>query len=91
MKFIYATDLHGSIPKYEDILKFAIEQDIHLIHLGADLLPKGSNLLGIQKDFVNIFLKEFYKLAKENNIDVLAFFGNDDIYTRKKYFFRVHC
>ena len=88
MIFLYGTDFHGSIQKYEAILHFAIEEDIKLIHLGADLLPKGSNMYEIQKKFVNGYLKEFYQRAKDNGIDILAFFGNDDIWSRKKYFLK---
>lgn len=50
------------------------------------MLPKGSGIFEIQKKFVNGYLKQFYDRCKENGIEVLAFFGNDDIYTRKKYF-----
>jgi Icc-related predicted phosphoesterase len=84
--FIYATDLHGDITKYDKVLEYAIELNVKLIHIGADILPKGSGILEIQKKFVNGYLKEFYKKAKEEGIQILAFFGNDDIYTRKKYF-----
>jgi Icc-related predicted phosphoesterase len=42
--------------------------------------------MGIQKKFVNGYLKKFYQRCKDKNIDILAFFGNDDLYPRKKYF-----
>lgn len=86
MNFLYATDLHGSIAKYDALLNFALYYDIKLIHLGADLLPKGPNIFEIQKKFVNGFLKEYYQRAKDKGIDVIAFWGNDDAYPRKKYF-----
>lgn len=86
MKFIYATDLHGNIAKYETIYNLACDLNIKLIHLGADLLPKGPSILTIQKKFVCEYLKKFYNKCKQADIQVLAFFGNDDIYTRKKYF-----
>lgn len=86
MRFIYTTDLHGDIKKYNDVLKFAKDEDVKLIHLGADLLPKGSGILKAQKNFIKGFLKNFYIEAKADGIDVLAFFGNDDLYSRKKYF-----
>lgn len=88
MIFIYATDLHGDIVKYNTILDFAIQENIKIIHLGADLLPKGSDILRSQKNFINGFLKKFYEKCRQNNIEVLAFFGNDDVYTRKKYFLK---
>lgn len=86
MKFLYTTDLHGDIAKYEIILKYARMYGINLIHLGADLLPKGHNIIKVQKKFITRFLKDYYQLAKDRGITVLAFFGNDDIYTGKKYF-----
>jgi Icc-related predicted phosphoesterase len=84
--FIYATDLHGNIPKYQKILEFALKYDIKLIHLGADILPKGSNLLKIQKKFIKGYLRNFYSECEGYGIRVLSFFGNDDIYTHKKHF-----
>jgi len=83
---IYATDFHGQINKYRDILEFALKHEIKIIHLGADILPKGTNLLKIQKKFIRTYLKDFYAECESNGIKVLSFFGNDDIYTRKKYF-----
>jgi uncharacterized protein len=86
MVFIYATDLHGNEKKYNDILSYALENEIKLIHLGADILPKGKDILSIQKFFVKGFLRDFYKRAQDRNIRLLTLFGNDDIITRKKYF-----
>lgn len=47
MKFLYTTDLHGNIHKYQQILDFAKTEGYQLIHLGADLLPntKGRKIL----------------------------------------------
>lgn len=86
MKFVYTTDLHGDIKKYQDVLRFAEDQGIKLIHLGADLLPKGPGLLKIQKKFVKGFLQNFYAECRDKGIKVLGFFGNDDLYNRKHYF-----
>jgi len=88
MTFLYVTDLHGDVDKYNDILAYAIDKCINLIHIGADILPKGPDLLSIQKKFVNGFLKKFYERCAIANIKVLASFGNDDIYTRKSYFLK---
>ena len=52
MKFLYGTDFHGDQKKYHDILNFAVEHDFKLIHLGADLLPKNSELIKEQKAFI---------------------------------------
>jgi len=86
MKFIYGTDLHGDQAKYNTLLEFAVKHDIKLIHLGADILPKGSNLLEVQKNFLKNFMKDFYRKAQDNGITLLTSFGNDDLYSRKKYF-----
>jgi Icc-related predicted phosphoesterase len=88
LSLIYSTDLHGDVHKYNSLLKMAIDQKIELIHLGADFLPKGSDILSTQKKFINGYLKDFYSECKDKNIVVLAFFGNDDIYSRKKYFLK---
>jgi Icc-related predicted phosphoesterase len=86
MKFLYTTDLHGNIDKYNKVLDYAISNEYKLIHLGADLLPKGSNILNSQKQFIKTFFKKWSAKAIENKIKVLSFFGNDDLYSRKKYF-----
>jgi Icc-related predicted phosphoesterase len=86
MQFLYTTDLHGDITRYEKVYDYAIDCNIKLIHLGADLLPKGSDIAGRQKEFVKKYLKNFYYKCQERKIKVLAFFGNDDLYTRKIYF-----
>jgi len=86
MKFVYGTDFHGDEEKYRDILSYAIEHNIKLIHLGADILPKGSNMPKRQKVFVKGYLKRFYDSCNSHGIKVLASFGNDDLYTRKRFF-----
>jgi Icc-related predicted phosphoesterase len=86
LKIVAGTDFHGDPQKFIDILNFATEQKIFLIHIGADLLPKGSNMLAEQKRFINGFLKNYYQKAKDLGIDIIGSFGNDDIYTRKPYF-----
>jgi len=86
MRFIYVTDLHGNKQNYEIVFDYALKHDVKIIHLGADLLPKGSGIQKNQKNFVKTYLKEYYKRAINAGITLLAFFGNDDLYTRKKYF-----
>ena len=86
MKFIYSTDLHGDIRKYDTVYETALEHEIDLIHLGADILPKGPAILKRQKTFIKGYLRDFYSRCKEKGITVLASFGNDDIPTRLPYF-----
>lgn len=86
LRFLYTTDLHGNIQKYEDVLKLALLHETKLIHLGADILPKGKGLLKKQKNFIKGYLKTFYIECQRHGITVLSFFGNDDAYNRKIYF-----
>lgn len=86
MKFLYATDLHGNTDKFETVLDYSITHSINLIHLGADILPKGKDLLSIQEKFVNGYLRGFFHKCQENGIRVLTMFGNDDLYSLKDAF-----
>lgn len=86
MRFLYTTDLHGDQHKYRQVLSFAKAEDYKLIHLGADLLPKGKNIAKLQKHFVQKFLRGWYQEARDAGIHILCDFGNDDFYSRKKYF-----
>jgi len=92
LQFIYATDLHGNCKKYRNVLKFAIDNKINLIHLGADILPKNyDDFIVSQKYFLRYFLFNFYEECEMHNIKVLASFGNDDVYVLKKYFMKFDC
>jgi Icc-related predicted phosphoesterase len=85
MKFLYTTDLHGDENKYKKVLQYAVDNGYNTVHIGADLLPKGSELLKIQKKFIKGFLKEWCQEAWSHDILVMCSFGNDDLYSRKKY------
>jgi Icc-related predicted phosphoesterase len=86
LRFVYATDIHGDLSKYEKVYQFALDHDINLIHLGADLLPKGSDIEVKQKKFIKKDFKNFYETCEDKGIKVLSFFGNDDLYPMKKYY-----
>jgi Icc-related predicted phosphoesterase len=86
LRFIYTTDLHGNQVLYNRAYNLAQDYGIKTLHIGADILPKGKGMLPEQKDFVNKFLKDFYQKCSKSGIQVLSFFGNDDAYSRKKYF-----
>ncbi len=86
LHFLYATDLHGNIAKYNAILVKAIEREIKIIHLGADILPKGSPLHILHKKFVTGFLEDYHKRCVDSGIELLLSFGNDDLYPFKKYY-----
>jgi uncharacterized protein len=86
LPFVYITDLHGSEKKYEDVLNFTKDYGVKLMHMGADIMPKGSHMQADQKKFVKGYLKDFFKRAQEAGIKILASFGNDDLVSRKEYF-----
>lgn len=86
MKILYATDLHGSIPRYDAILRTAMENGVDVLHIGADLLPKGQDIYYQQKKFITGYLKDFFKQCSYLDLPVLSFFGNDDLYALKGHY-----
>jgi len=40
----------------------------------------------IQKKFIKGYLKDFHERCKDKDIEVLSFFGNDDVYTGKNHY-----
>jgi len=86
MKFVYATDLHGDESKYAKALDLCLEEKATLLHLGADLLPKGYHTQKRQKDFLRRTLPAFFRECAEKGVKVIGMFGNDDIWTRKPLF-----
>jgi len=83
MKFVYATDLHGDEGKYDKALALCLSEKATLLHIGADILPKGYSIQPRQKDFIKKFLPAFIKRCSDNGIRFTAMFGNDDLWTRK--------
>jgi Icc-related predicted phosphoesterase len=83
MKFVYTTDLHGDENKYKLALDLAIRSRASVLHIGADILPKGYSMQPRQKEFIKMFLPKFINSCKNNNIKFIAMFGNDDLWTRK--------
>ena len=49
-----------------------MEHNVKILHLGADFLPKGSDLLGIQKSFLKKEFKAFYLRCQEQGIMATA-------------------
>ena len=82
LKFVYATDLHGDVDKYEVLYDFAVEHSVDFIHIGADCFPKfgGTSLYSVQREFLSYF-RGYIK----RDFPVLFFFGNDDVYHLKDY------
>ena len=79
MKFIYASDVHGDIYKYDRILERAKEENIEYIVLGGDILPKKGDRTIIQPKFIESELDKFFEKLKENNIKCILIPGNDDL------------
>lgn len=83
MKFVYVTDLHGDEGKYEMALALAVKVGATVLHIGADILPKGYSMQPRQKDFIKKFLPAFIKRCDAQGIKFIAMFGNDDLWSRK--------
>lgn len=88
MKFVYVTDLHGDEEKYVKALTLCEETGSMLLHIGADILPKGYSTYVRQEDFINKFLSSFIKKCVKKGIKFLAMFGNDDLWIYKKLYRR---
>jgi len=90
MKFVYATDLHGDEGKYGKALGLCLSEKAALLHVGADILPKGYSMQPRQKEFLKKFLPAFIKRCSDSGIRFAAMFGNDDLWTRKDLY-RKNC
>ena len=86
MRFIYITDIHGDVNKYEKILEIAIKEKIKYIIDGGDMLPKKINRLEGQPIYLKKFLKKYFDKLKKHNITYLGMLGNDDIFPMDKMF-----
>ena len=79
MKFLYVTDLHGDINKYEKALEIAVEKDLKLIVNGGDMYPKLGNIMTVQKTFIDEYLPHYFQRLKEHDIHYFTILGNDDL------------
>ena len=88
MKFIYASDIHGDIKKFEKLLNLSIQNNIKNIVFGGDLLPKKADKREpLQREFINGHLKEFYKKLQEQDINFIGILGNDDMEVVEKEYY----
>jgi Icc-related predicted phosphoesterase len=82
MKVIYTSDLHGNVDFYQEMIDISVVENIRIVILGGDLLPKEGRLknsLEIQKSFINNQVRYFLAQLKEKtNASVYAILGNDD-------------
>ncbi len=73
MQFIYITDFHGDIRKYEKVFDKALKLDVKLIVNGGDICPhRGS------KNFLRDYFPGWLEKCKDAGIINLGMFGNDD-------------
>ncbi len=87
VKVLYASDLHGEIYLYQELLDLAQSSSAEIIGLGGDILPSFSpmkryeDMIPNQKTFISQFLLPFFKKVIETT-DVRHFFlipGNWDL------------
>lgn len=76
MKFIFVTDLHGSIPRYEKVLEEARTLGVQAVVNGGDMLPKD---LWNQGRFITDYLDDYFFRYNSFGIYHLGFLGNDDL------------
>ena len=80
MRFVYASDIHGDMNKYNKLLKICKKNNIKYLVLGGDLLSKNAqNREPIQREFINTKLNNYYKKLQDNNITLIGILGNDDL------------
>lgn len=79
MKILYVTDLHGDKEKYRKTLDLAIEKEISVIVNDGDMLPKLGERHLEQPEFINGFLRDYFRELQDNNITYLTMLGNDDL------------
>lgn len=71
VKVLYASDLHGEIYLYQELLELAISSSAEIIALGGDLLPsflptkRYEDMIPNQKTFVGQYLLPFFKRVIE--------------------------
>ncbi len=76
-KFIYATDLHGSLDLYEKLLRYAVKEKVDAILIGGDISPLAA--IPTQRDFLqNYLVPRLRDFRKEHKISIFIIMGNDD-------------
>jgi len=87
MKCLYASDLHGEIHLYQDLLELTFSSSAEIIILGGDLLPsfpptkRYEDMIPNQKTFISQFLLPFFKRMTETTPakQVFLISGNWDL------------
>jgi len=79
MRVLFASDLHGKVPLYEDLLEYATSSPAEIIGLGGDLLPslpptkRYEEMIPYQKDFIHRFLLPFFRRILETTVTKRVF------------------
>ncbi|MEA3559931.1 MAG: metallophosphoesterase [Candidatus Thermoplasmatota archaeon] len=76
LRFLFATDLHGSTFKMRELVKKAIEEDTDMILLGGDLFRSGP--LNTVESQIELLKNEVQCIFEEFPGEVLTIFGNND-------------
>ena len=80
MRFIYTSDIHGDRRKYDALIALCKKNDISTIVVGGDLFHKhAKERIPVQIDFINNYLKDYYKKLEKNKITYIGIVGNDDL------------
>ena len=80
MRFIYSSDIHGDMFKYNKLHQVALKNEINTIVIGGDLFPKNAeNRIPLQKKFIHNEFPKFFKKLENDNIIFIAIPGNDDL------------
>lgn len=77
-RFLYVSDLHGWANAYELTLEIARREDIPMIVNGGDMLPHASDLILIQRLFIEEYLEPYFRLVQNYGIEYYAMLANDD-------------
>ncbi len=83
LRLLYATDLHGNIAHYQDLLSAAVRRDADFVVIGGDLFPGRGTLAGIlkaQKTFLAERLRPLFERFRNENPEktIYLMMGNDD-------------
>ena len=80
MKFIYTSDIHGDINKYEKLIYLCKVNNIDSIVVGGDLFSKNfDDRISVQKNFIKNYLNVYFERLEKNNIKFIGIVGNDDL------------
>ncbi len=87
MKILYASDLHGEMYLYQELLSLAVSSSSEVMIIGGDLLPsfpptkRYEDMIPNQKAFVDQFLSGFFKRVLETSAirQIFLIAGNWDL------------